>query len=71
MKLVHNASDAWKWFSMQAYALAAAIQGIWLALPQDLKESVPAQWVTYATLVVIVAGAIGRLIQQPGKPSTE
>jgi hypothetical protein len=64
MKLVPNAKKAGSWFSMQAMALAAAIQGAWLATPPELQALVPADWVNYGTVAVLVLGAIGRVVDQ-------
>lgn len=65
MKLITNWRKSWRMFSQQSLATAVAIQGTWLALSDDLKASVPAEWVTYITITVLVLGAIGRLIEQP------
>lgn len=64
MTLVENAKESWKWFSMQSMTLAGALQGTWVTIPQDLKENVPHNAVHYATLVLVVAGIIGRLVKQ-------
>ncbi len=64
MKLVDNAKDAWKWFSMQAMTLAGALQGAWIAVPGDLKDNVPANMVHIITLGLVVAGIVGRLVKQ-------
>ena len=64
MKLVKNARRAWRWFSMQAMILAGALQGGWQALPGDLKSNVPDGLVTVLTMVILVAGIVGRLVDQ-------
>ena len=46
MKLVDDAKQAWKWFSMQAMVLAVAVQGAWEVLPPEMKAGVPPQAVT-------------------------
>lgn len=64
MKLVDNARDAWRWFSVQAMALAVAIEGAWLAIPPDLKSRIPETWVDALTMGLLVLGIFGRLVKQ-------
>jgi hypothetical protein len=66
MKLVPGARRAWRWFSMQAMAGSVALQGAWLALPADMKGALPETVVMWATIGLLVAGAIGRLVDQGG-----
>lgn len=67
MKLVDNWRNSWKWFSMQCMAAAGTIQATWMAIPDDMKAAVPAQWVSYATLAILALGGIGRLVSQTPK----
>lgn len=62
--LVDNAGSAWRWLSVQAMALAGAVQGAWLAMPDELKTSIPAHWVQYLTVALLVLGIVGRLVKQ-------
>ena len=64
-----RAKIAWRWFSVQAFVLAGAIQTTWLTLPVELKAHVPAQWVMGATVAICILGIIGRLAPQKGVPS--
>ncbi len=64
MKLVDNAREAWTWFSVQSMALAAALQGAWLAIPEDIKTQVPDNYVKALTLALLVLGIAGRLVKQ-------
>lgn len=64
MKLIDNARESWKWFSMQAMTLAGALQGAWLYIPPDLKDNVPVNMVNIVTLALLVAGVVGRLVKQ-------
>lgn len=66
MKLVPNVGRAWRWFSVQAMVLATAVQGAWLALPADMKATVPDRLVMAATIVLLVLGVVGRLVDQGG-----
>lgn len=65
MKFIPNWRRSWRMFSVQAMALAAAIQGAWPSIPEDMKASIPAQWVHWITGALLVAGIVGRLVDQP------
>lgn len=65
MKLIPNWRHAWRMFSVQAMAIAAAIQAAWPTIPGDLKSAIPANVVHWVSLVLLVAGIAGRLVQQP------
>ena len=61
MKLVENWKSAWRWFSMQAIALAA----IWESIPEDVKASVVSlDWQNHVTFGLLVAAGLGRVIDQ-------
>lgn len=63
--------DAWRWFSVQAMVIAAALVLAWQAVPDDLRAAAPS-WLTTAVLVLILAlGVLGRVIQQTPPPSTK
>lgn len=64
IKLVENAKQSWKWFSMQAMTVAGALQGAWLSVPQDLKDNVPTNLVHWITLGLVILGILGRLVKQ-------
>lgn len=68
MKLVENAKNAWRWISVQSMVLAGAIQGAWLFVPDDLRASVPQNWLQGITLALMVAGVAGRLVKQKEAP---
>ena len=65
MKLIDNWTRAWRMLSVQAMALAAAVQGAWPLLPPDLRDALPPNVVNWVSLVLLVAGIVGRLVQQP------
>lgn len=65
MKLIPNWRRAWRMFSVQAQALALAVLGGWQAMPDDLRAVVPASVVFGVAMVLLVAGIVGRLIDQP------
>lgn len=65
MRLIPNWRRAWRMFSVQAQALAFAVLGGWQAMPDELRAAVPAWAVLAVAMVLLVAGIVGRLIQQP------
>ncbi|HVV29128.1 MAG TPA: hypothetical protein VHC40_14290 [Rhizomicrobium sp.] len=66
MRLVAEWRQAWRWFSMQAMALAAAFAGAWTALPDDLRAHIPARLVTALSAALLLLGICGRLVRQRG-----
>lgn len=64
MKLIDNAGKAWRMFSVQAMALAAAIQGVWPSIPDDMKAALPPHLVHWVSLALLLAGIVGRLVVQ-------
>lgn len=64
MKLVADWKQAWKWISVNCMVIAAAIQGAWLYIPEDMKTSVPQSWVHVLTIGLLIAGVAGRVVQQ-------
>jgi hypothetical protein len=67
MKLVDDAKQAWRWFSVQAMVLAGAIQGAWVFIPEDMKASIPPTVVQWVTIVLLVFGVAGRIVDQKPK----
>jgi hypothetical protein len=65
MILIRNWRESWRFFSMQAFALAGAIQTTWLSVPAEQQALVPVEWVMYATVLCVALGAIGRVTIQP------
>ena len=64
MTLVANWRDAWRWFSVQAFAVIIALPMIWMALPPDVKAYVPEGWKPWIMVLLAVAGITGRVIDQ-------
>ncbi len=64
MKLIDNWKKALKMYSVQAMTLAITVQTVWITLPDDMRASVPSAWVSGATVLCLVFGVIGRLVQQ-------
>jgi hypothetical protein len=64
VRLVEDWKVAWRWFSLQAMALTAAVQAAWAAMPDDLRAHVPARFVTALSLALLLLGIAGRLVRQ-------
>ena len=64
MKLVPNVRRAWRWFSMQMMALAAAAQVAWETLPPDALAVIPVDARGYITLGFVMLAMFGRVIDQ-------
>lgn len=65
MKLVEDAKQAWRWFSVQSMVLAAALQGAWVYIPDDLRHNIPSSVVQGVTIALLALGVVGRLVDQP------
>lgn len=65
MKLIENWRKAWRMLSVQAMALAGAVQGAWIFIPTDMRDSIPANVVQGVTIALLVLGVAGRLVDQP------
>lgn len=64
-RLIPQWRRAWRMFSIQAMTLAAAIQGAWPTIPDDMKATLPPTLVHWVSLALLVAGIAGRLVDQP------
>ena len=64
MKLVPNASSAWKWFSTQALTILTAMPLVWITLPPDMQEWLPETWRPWVLSAVALGGLAGRMIDQ-------
>mgnify|MGYP001129370134 CR=1 FL=1 len=68
MTPVREWKQAWRWFSVQAMAASAAIQAVWVTLPDDLKQHLPGWLVTALSLGLLLVGIGGRLVRQERRP---
>ena len=64
MKLIENAKNWYKMFSIQAQLAAGSILGSWSLIPEDLKQNLPQNVVIGVAVGLLVLGVIGRLIKQ-------
>ncbi len=63
VKLIDNWKTSWRLLSVQAMAVALAVQATWTGLPEALRAGLP-EWVGSAVTVLVLIGLIGRLIKQ-------
>lgn len=64
MKLIPNWRRAWRMVSVQCQATAIAVLGGWQSLEPELKAHIPAWAVLTLAVGLLVAGIVGRLVQQ-------
>lgn len=70
LRLVDGWHKGWKWVSAQALALGAAINGAWLAVPDDMKAMLPPKVLAYVSFGVFAAGFVGRFFTTAPKPDS-
>lgn len=70
MKLIDNWKEAYKWASTRCMALAIAVQGTWMFIPDDLKSSAP-HWVAPTITVVLLILGLGGRVTQSGVSSAD
>lgn len=56
--------SAWRWFSVQAMTIAAAITAAWAALPAPYTAALPSWVFPVLVILVLVLGVVGRLVKQ-------
>lgn len=66
-RIIKNWRDAWKWYSIHMPMLSAALLATWVALPDQLQQSLSPLELKAVAIVLIVLGVIGRLIDQSPK----
>lgn len=64
MKLVPDWRRAWRWFSVQALAVLAALPVAWAELPPDVQAMLPEPWRPWLLAGLALAGLVGRLVDQ-------
>lgn len=64
MKLVPDYKQCHKWVSMHCMVLAGAVQGAWVYIPEDMRQSIPSKLITIITIGLLILGVVGRLIKQ-------
>ncbi len=64
MKLIANWRETLRAYSTWALGAVVAIPTLWLQVPDELKALIPANGMTKITVLVAVAGLIGRFVDQ-------
>ena len=67
MNFIANPKAAIRHYSTLALAFATFLQGAWLAMPDSMKASFPAQVtdaVSWLTFGIVMAGLFGKFIDQ-------
>lgn len=67
MKFVKDVRRAWRWVSVQMMLLAGALQAAWIAMPDDLRASLPQSAIQWITFGLLILGIGGRLVDQSPK----
>ncbi len=67
MRLIDDWKVAWKYASVWCNTIGMAISGAYGALYEQLKETLPPQYMAGITAAVFVLGIIGRLVSQTPK----
>lgn len=70
-KLVSDCKSRLKHYSTIALATASGLQGVWLGIPDSIKQPLPgwvAQAVAWVTLAVAVGGLGGKFVDQSKDP---
>jgi len=65
MKLIPEWRRAWRMFSVQMMAAAAAFPALWASLPDEAKAALPHGVQVWIPTVLLVCGIVGRLVKQP------
>lgn len=69
MRLIPDWRAAWRYYSTQAMLWAVALQGAWVAVPDDLRAGVPDWLASVVTGAILICGLVGRLVDQaPERP---
>ena len=63
-ELISNWQDCWRWFSVQANSIGIAISSTYAIMYDQLKETIPANYMAAATAIVFLLGIIGRIANQ-------
>ena len=64
MKLIEGWENCWKWLSVNCMFVAGSIQGAWVYIPDDLRDSAPHYLVAWITIALLVLGIIGRITKR-------
>lgn len=60
--MVDDWKCAWTWISTNCMLVAAALQGAWVYIPEDLRDNLPTYLVNGLTVALLFMGVAGRLV---------
>jgi len=63
-RLIDNWRETLRAYSTWALGAVAAIPALWLQVPDEVKALIPAQGMAKITVLIAVAGLIGRFVDQ-------
>lgn len=66
LHLVSDWKDCWKWLSVHFLIAAGALQGAVMAFPATLQQYLPDWLMHMAAIGLLIAAALGRLVDQKG-----
>jgi hypothetical protein len=64
MRLTEDWKDAWKWFSVQLPIVNTAFLATWAVLPAKFQDILPVGVVIGIAVALLIAGVVGRVINQ-------
>lgn len=64
LEIIPDWRHAWKWVSVNCMALTLAIDGSWLAIPQDMRDHLPNHIASLITVALMALGILGRFVKQ-------
>lgn len=75
IQLIDDVRRIWKFISVWLIVAAGFVQSIfivapdtileiWHVLPQELKDTIPPQYVQFITIIILVFAIVGRAIKQ-------
>ncbi|WP_075182897.1 hypothetical protein [Pantoea sp. 1.19] len=64
-RLVKDWRCGWRWHSTRALLALGLLPTLWAELPAEWRAEFPASGLRLMALLVMLAGLIGRVVQQP------
>jgi hypothetical protein len=64
MNLREDWNKAYKFISVQAIAILAAVQSVWPSIPEDMKSSLPHDFIRYMTYILLTIAVYGVMTKQ-------
>lgn len=64
MQLIDNWRLFWRFYSVRAMAIAAAIPVAYVSLPAEWTAYLPAWLMAVLTVIILISGVVGRVVRQ-------